>query len=394
MAQVEVDELRAAIEHLARLDRASCSAGEREAAAWIAQALRERGAKADVDLERVHGSYWWPLGITSTAGIVAGLAARRGHRLAALVLGAAASATVLDELDAGWRPLRRLLPKQQSANAIGETGNPGAARTVLLVAHHDAAHTSVFFDPRINTFLGKHVRRRGGTDHDQPPMMAPIVLAPVLTGLAGLLGLRRCSALGAAVCAGIVASLFEMAVRGTVPGANDNLTGVATLLGVARALGDEPVANLRVLFVSTGAEESLMEGMRAFMARHGGELSPETTTVLCVDTVGSPELALPEAEGMFRFRRYDEELKSLIAECADSLGIHLRRGMRVRLGTDGYLALRRQIPAAMVMSVDEYGTASNYHWPSDTPENVDYDRLADAVRLCEAVVRHLASRSA
>lgn len=44
----------------------------------------------------------------------------------------------------------------------------------------------------------------------------------------------------------------------------------------------------------------------------------------------------------------------------------------------------------MLMSVDEHGAPSNYHWPTDTADRVDYERLDDTVRLCDCVIRSLA----
>ena len=388
------EELRSAIEHLACLDRSSCSPGEQEAAEWIAGALVERGAAASVELERVHGTYWWPLGITSAVGAVAGLAARRGHRLAGAAAAAAAVAVAVDELGAGRRPLRRVLPKKTTANVVAYAGDQAATRTLLVVSHHDAAHTGTFFDPRLTRFLSERFHSPGDEVPRQPPVMVPIVAAPALVAVAALLGLRRLMLAGAVACAGVIGSFADMALRSTVPGANDNLTGVATVLGVAGGLAEDPVENLRVVLVSTGAEESLMEGMRAFAARHFADLPAGETSVLCVDTVGSPYLVLPEEEGMFRVRRYDGGFKELIAECAAREGVVLRRGLRMRLGTDGYLALRHGVPAAMLMSIDRHGTASNYHWPTDTADRVDYGSLADAVRLCLAVVRRLADEAA
>jgi hypothetical protein len=43
-------------------------------------------------------------------------------------------------------------------------------------------------------------------------------------------------------------------------------------------------------------------------------------------------------------------------------------------------------------SVTDLKQPSNYHWPTDTPENVNYDTLADACRLVEAIVRRLDDR--
>jgi hypothetical protein len=383
--------LRAAIERLAAIDRSSCSKGEHEAAEWIAAELRALGAEATVEHERVHGTYWWPLGITSAVGILAERAARRGSRRLGVALAAAATAEVADELAAGPRLLRRLLPKQTTANVVARMGDPAGARTLVVVAHHDAAHTSVFFDPRITAHVGSRPKEASGDPSQLPPVMAPIAVAPGFVALGSLAGAWRLARLGALMCAGVIASLVEIALRRTVPGANDNLTGVATLLGVARALDERPVRGLRVMLVSTGAEESLMEGMRAFAARHLADMPRELTYVLCVDTVGSPYLVLAEAEGMLRMRHYDDQFNALIRSCARETGVELRRGLRMRLGTDGLVGLRERFPTAMLMSVDEHGAPSNYHWPTDTPDRVDYERLGDTVRLCERLVRRLAA---
>jgi hypothetical protein len=63
----------------------------------------------------------------------------------------------------------------------------------------------------------------------------------------------------------------------------------------------------------------------------------------------------------------------------------------MRLGTDGYLALRHRLRAALLMSLDDEGGTSNYHRPTDTPDRVDYETLSDAIALCEAVARSLAA---
>ena len=83
----------------------------------------------------------------------------------------------------------------------------------------------------------------------------------------------------------------------TVPGANDNLSGVAGLVGLAELLREQPVPGLRVLLVSCGAEETLQDGIRAFVARHRDELDPARTAFVNLDTVGSPHLVLLEARG-------------------------------------------------------------------------------------------------
>ena len=147
------------------------------------------------------------------------------------------------------------------------------------------------------------------------------------------------------------------------------------------------------MLVSTGAEESFMEGMHGFAARHFAALPQDSTWFVCVDTVGSPALTLLEGEGMLRMRDYDAGFKDLVGDCAREAGVRLGRGLRFRNATDGLLALKAGYRAAMIGSINRFKAPANYHWPSDTPENVDYETVADATLLCEAVTRRLAAQA-
>lgn len=375
------------IERLSRIDRGSCSPGESRAAELIAQALRAQGAEVTIERPRVHGTYWWPLGITSGLGVIAASAARAGRGRIAVLLGTVATAAVIDDLEVRGRWLRRVLPKRPTTNVLAWTGDPRAQRTLIVVAHHDASHTGVFFHPAIGEATAAGVRRNGRS----PAVQLPLAAGPALAALSGLPGLRRAAALSWLVCVGIVASLANIATSRTVAGANDNLTGVATLLALAERLRDQPAPGLRVLLLSTGAEEALMEGMNSFTTRHLGQMDRECTHVLCVDSVGSPHLSLPEGQGMLRIRHHDPSFRRVIADCAAEGGIHLSEGPPTRLGTDGYPALIRGFRTALLMSVNDSGVTSNYHWPTDTAERVDYATLNAAFELCERVVRRLAS---
>ena len=59
-------------------------------------------------------------------------------------------------------------------------------------------------------------------------------------GGGALLGLRRCGARAPFLSAGYAAAMADIGARRVVPGANDNLTGVAVLLSLARSLRDDP----------------------------------------------------------------------------------------------------------------------------------------------------------
>jgi putative aminopeptidase FrvX len=275
-------------------------------------------------------------------------------------------------------------------NVVATVGEPDAEHTVLLIAHHDAAHWSLVFHPGVGPFIGERWPKLLELSDNTPPLMFPIFGGPVLVALGALTGRRGLRRVGTGMSLATAAAMAEIGSRSTVPGANDNLTGVATLLGVARTLREHPVTGLRVILLSTGAEESFMEGMQGFARRHFASLPTDRTHVICIDTVGSPELLSLEGEGMLWMREYPAAFKDLVSEVAAERGITLHRGMRFRNATDGLLALKAGYPSVMIGSMNKYKVPSNYHWPTDIADNVNYGTVADCVRLCDGVVRRLA----
>jgi hypothetical protein len=305
------------------------------------------------------------------------------------VLAGLAALGLIDEIDLGTYAVRNALGRRRTAvNVIAERGDPNARRTLVVMAHHDAAQSGVIFHQGPQTFIGTHfpsVIEKGDTAF---PIWWPAVLGPALAALGG----RRLRRVGRAMSAVTALLMADIGRHEAVPGANDNLTGVAVLVGLADRLRDEPVSGLRVILLSAGAEETLQEGMLGYAQRHFDELDPDSTWFLNIDSVGSPELTMLEGEGPFRIRDYPEDFLELVARCAERAGVPLRRGLRARTSTDGVVPLRAGFPTATLVSVNEFKSISNYHWPTDVPDNVSLDTVEHAFTLAEAVVRELEER--
>jgi acetylornithine deacetylase/succinyl-diaminopimelate desuccinylase-like protein len=383
-------DLRGTVAHLAALDRVSGSDGEHEAARWIAAALERLGARARIEEEHVHGGYFAPMGVPAAVSALAGVAVLRGRRAAGLVA-AAAAALMAEDLQGGpRRPVRERLPQHPTWNVVGELGPADAPRTLVVSAHHDAARSSFIFEP----VVPRLVFEKAPWLHDHldrwPPLMGAVVAGPALVALGAALGRRGPVAAGTLVSAVSAALMAQMSRQPVVPGANDNLTGVAVLLEVARRFGGRPPDGLRVVLLSTGSEEANQDGMLAFARRHFGSFDPATTTFLCLDTVGSPELVLIEGEGFLRMRDYDATTKDLVEDAARAAGVHVRRGLRFTFGTDALIPLRQGFRVAGLGSVNEWLVPTNYHAATDTPENVDYRSVADAVEVVLGVAERLA----
>ena len=361
--------LRATVEHLASFDRPSASDGERRAAEWIRGELEALGVPARVEEESAVGSMAIPLALLSAAGVLAALG---GRRLAPL--GLLAAAGIVDDVSGGPQVFRRLLKHRTTYNVVGEAGDPGAQETLVFVAHHDAAQGGLIYRPELtrlvaDTFPGWYAKQT-----TSPQMLRLVAAGPALA--AGWAGpyFRK---LGLVLSAGSLLAFGDIATRTVVPGANDNLTAVAVLLELARLLRERPVEGVRVILVSTGSEESFMEGMRGWVRRHGPSLDRERTRVIVLETLGSPELILLEGD--------------FIAASAQDAGAPLRRGLKLGFATDALSALRAGFRTATLASCDEYKMPANYHSQRDIPRNVDFETVAAGARVAEAAIRRAAS---
>lgn len=388
--------LAADLEALCAIERPTASAGEHEAAEWLAGRLADAGARdIRIEAETVHGTFWWPVGLLAAAGVLAGSLGLRGRRRTASAVGLVAGALLADDVGNGRRPLRRILRRRTCWNVIGEAGEADAPRTVVILAHHDAPRTGVIFDGRPQAWLWRRAPwALEGMDTSAPVWWPPIG-GPLLAGLGALLGRRGVMRAGTVVSAGTLAAMLDIGRSPTVPAANDNGSGVVALLEVARRLRDDPPRGVRVLLVSAGAEESLQEGIRAFAARWFDRLDPATTRFVNLETVGSTELALLEGEGTLLMEDYDPGFRDFVAETAATEGIALRRGLRTRLSTDSLVPHRAGFPVATLASVMPWKAPGHYHWPTDVPANVELPTVAAAVALTDAVTRrHGAGRPA
>ena len=389
--------MRARLDELCSWERGSASEGERRAAEWLAGELREAGAR-DVRVEEeagANGTFWWPIGLLAGAGALAGLAARRGGRFAralATVTGGAATALIADELPPGKRRFRRLLPNRSAHHVLAEIGPADAERTVVVMAHHDAAHTAFFFNPAITETVGENAPWVFEINDTSPPLMWPTLAGPAAVAAGAALGSKKLTGLGTFLSAGSAAFMAHIGAGEVVPGANDNGTGCIAQLALARAFAESPPENTRVLFLST-SEEALCEGMGLFMERHAPELPADRAFFLCLDTVGSPNLLVLRGEGMLRLREYPAASLELLDSTADELGIELPfRNLRLRNATDGIFPLAAGYECVSVASCNQWKNPSNYHWRTDTPDRIDYGTVADAIRLSEAVIRKLDER--
>jgi hypothetical protein len=379
--------LRERLEELEQIERPSASEGERRAAEWLVTQFAEVGAKARIEAEPAHGTYWWPLGLGAVLGVLGALLSLRGRRLLGALCGLFGALGMADDFPPRQRRLRRLLPRRTTYNVVCELGDPTAERTIVFIAHHDAPHSGLVFHPKPAQVAGR-LGLIEKTD-TSPPLMWPVVAGPLLSALGALTGRKLPAKLGLLFSAGSVAAMANIGTSETVPGANDNGSSVVALLALARRFAAEPPEGIRVILLSTGSEESFSEGIKAWGERHFSDLPKESTFFFCLESLGSPHLLVLRGEGFLKMYEYSPRALSFMDALAEQMNIDLVPNLRVRAGTDGLEPLAAGYETVALCSCNDLKQASNYHWPTDIAANINYATLQQAIDLSQETVRRL-----
>jgi len=171
-------------------------------------------------------------------------------------------------------------------------------------------------------------------------------------------------------------------------GADDNASGVAMLLEVARQLAAAETKPKRsVAFVAFDLEERMLWGSRWFAAHPPWPLE-RIKLFLTADMIGRSLGDLPLATVFILGSEHATELKSAL----DVVGTPPKLEA-CRLGTDligtrsDYGPFRdREIPFLFFST----GEHPDYHTPRDTPDKIDYEKAARIASLILRLTQHIA----
>lgn len=142
-----------------------------------------------------------------------------------------------------------------------------------------------------------------------------------------------------------------------------------------------------VWFVATGAEEVGTVGMKAFLKEHGPDL--RDAFIINIDNVGAGSVTFVDSEGMAKRYRSDRRLLGAARRAVSENGLAIRSRDYKGLSTDATPALARGFRAMSVMAFDINGRLPNWHWATDTIDNVDEKNLEIAAEFVCAVIKEL-----
>ena len=167
-------------------------------------------------------------------------------------------------------------------------------------------------------------------------------------------------------------------------GADDNASGVAALVAVARTLAEQPRPSRSIVFVAFTGEEMGLLGSAHFVAR-GDIPVTRMKAMLNMDMVGRL------GDGTLIVYGVDTaaEWRDLVESAADSVGVDVAlqgSGMGPSDHTSFYA---REVPVLHFFT----NVHGDYHKPGDDWEKIDGEGLARIARMVGILATHLASRS-
>ncbi len=159
-------------------------------------------------------------------------------------------------------------------------------------------------------------------------------------------------------------------------------------MALAHELAERPPEGVRVILLSTGSEESFMEGMQGFGRRHFARARPRDAPSSSASSASARRsCAWWRARGCCGCATTPSRSREALARAGAAAGVELQRGLRTVAATDALIALRAGYPTCTLGGVDETKFPSNYHWPSDIPDNLDWSSVEGAVAVCLQYVR-------
>lgn len=172
------------------------------------------------------------------------------------------------------------------------------------------------------------------------------------------------------------------------PGADDNASGVALMLEIARQLANRKTPPERTIaFIGFDLEERLLWGSRWFAANPPWPLE-QVKLFVTADMVGRSLGNLPLPTVFCLGSEHAPQLRTVLDRVGVPGGLEVARLGIDLIGTrSDYGPFRDRKVPFLFFSTGEH---PDYHTPRDTPEKVDYPKLAAISNLVLAVLTEVA----
>ena len=346
--------------------RASATKNERKAAEHIYQIMRNIGLVTKIDEFKSQQRMTWEL-VSIMLFFLLEVVLYFFMPVLSIVAGVLGMILFWGYFTTRFKPLSPLFRHARSWNVVGRLVKSNAPYKVIFTAHHDTARSGPLWNPktvanfRLNFIIG----------------FMTLILLQILTVLKFLsidavIFKIAIVIMGIYVLGNITMLLFSGLKGELVQGASDNASGVAVMLDLAAQLKKMSFPEIEFWFVSTGSEEVGAVGMSSFMKMYADEISKDNTYFINFDNLGfgTPRYFL--GEGMLNFYKFSADLIAAAKKAARLKEFKTITPAKYKLAyTDAIIPATRGYHAILLLALDNRNLIANWHWHTDTIENVD-----------------------
>lgn len=185
----------------------------------------------------------------------------------------------------------------------------------------------------------------------------------------------------------VVAIFFFFHTRDVVPGAMDDMAGIAVVAGLARYLQDAREGEgfypdqTEIVLLALSSEEAGLRGAKRYAARHKSEYMTVPTFAIFLDNIADERYLTAFKREVWCSAKMDPYLLELSREAAAANGRDIITTVMAVGATDASAFVREEIPSLSICCYDSSRLMPNYHTRHDTIENVRQESLAVSLQL-------------
>ncbi|MFW9805526.1 MAG: M28 family metallopeptidase [Candidatus Thorarchaeota archaeon] len=372
----EIESIKKHIEHLSVQigPRGSTTLGERQAVEYAERIYKALGLSPLVETFRSARSAWFPFALGSglvLIGLILYLFGGFFGLLLAILISILALSSLVLELMFKPNLFRLVLPKGDSQNvSVNIPSQESTKETVILIGHIDTHRMPIVYrSKRWVSFF------RTLTTVTFVSVIILLLLYVVdlffdwvvIQFLSLLLSIP-------------VMILFLIGISadqtGYTPGANDNASGTAIVMGLVERVLKSPLRNTNLWAINSGCEEVGAYGADAWIEQHIDEI--KDAIFLTIDNVGGKQTDpcyLTKETLIFPYEGDSELLELADSVSRDNPELKAHRHEMKAAYTEGAIGIKAGLRCLTFVGYTPEGIIPDWHQPSDVYENIDWDAI-------------------
>lgn len=183
--------------------------------------------------------------------------------------------------------------------------------------------------------------------------------------------------------------------RRVVPGAMDDLSGVAVLAGLARYLqyarqvGQFFPTKTEVVLLALSSEEAGLRGAKRYAARHAMEYREVPSYAIFLDNIADENHLTVFKRELWCGAKMDPYLVDAAQRAAAVNGYEIKTATMAVGATDASAFCRKGIPSVSLCCYNSARLMPNYHTRHDTIENLSAESLAVALQMVIEMIKRI-----